>query len=89
MNTFFVKSVKLEDAGTVNFVGDGAARKPVLFNPIPDGEGATATTVPDAEIGSDDEDTRPYKCNHCNKGSGLTVSRFRKSIIVNFQFSIY
>ena len=61
----------------MNFVGDGAARKPVLFNPIPDGEGATATTVPDAEIGSDDEDTRPYKCNHCNKGSDSTETHLQ------------
>lgn len=53
----------------MNFVGDGAARKPVLFNPIPDVDANTAAAVQDAEIDSDDEDTRPYKCTHCNKGS--------------------
>jgi hypothetical protein len=52
----------------VNFVGDGAARKPVLFNPIPDVDASTAAAAQDAEIDSEDEDTRPYKCTHCNKG---------------------
>ena len=52
----------------MNFVGDGAGRKPVLFNPIPDVDASTAAAAQDAEIDSDDEDTRPYKCTHCNKG---------------------
>jgi len=70
-----------QDTGTVNFVGDGAARKPVLFNPIPDVDANTAAAVQDAEIDSDDEDTRPYKCTHCNKGFRISghLARHMKS----------
>jgi len=67
--------------GTVNFVGDGAARKPVLFNPIPDVDASTAAAAQDAEVDSDDEDTRPYKCTHCNKGFRISghLARHMKS----------
>ena len=60
---------------------DGETPNAVLHNPIVSSGNVGGTGGPDQTPNSDDEDTRPYKCEPCNKAFRISghLARHMKS----------